>query len=142
MDSLFANTMTSTVTRPDLIQPELSYKIVGALFSVYNALGPGHHEKYYQRAMASAFRGASINFKEQFSIPLKFNGAGIGRYQLDFLVEEKVVLELKKGDKFSKRNIDQVLQYLKSSGLQLAILANFSSDKVSFKRIVNFDIAK
>ena len=128
------------VTRPDLIQPELSYKIVGALFSVYNELGAGHHEKYYQRAVASALRDSGINFKEQVSIPLNFRGANIGRYQLDFLVENKIVLELKKGDKFSKRNIDQVLQYLKSSDLPLAILANFSSDKVSFKRIVNFEV--
>lgn len=127
------------VIRTDLIYPELSYQIVGALYSVYNALGPGHHEKYYQRAVAGALKDIGLDFKEQVSIPLKFKGASIGRYQLDFLVDNKIVLELKKGDKFSKRNIDQVLQYLKSSGLRLAILANFSSDKVSFKRIVNFE---
>ncbi|MBI3627712.1 MAG: GxxExxY protein [Candidatus Sungbacteria bacterium] len=131
--------MVNSVRRPDLIFPQLSYQIIGILFSVYNELGPGHHERYYQRSVAQALREIKLPFKEQVSFPLKFRTALIGRYQLDFLVDEKIVLELKKGDNFSKRHIDQVLQYLKSTNLKLAILANFAKSGVKFKRIINFE---
>jgi GxxExxY protein len=57
---------------------------------------------------------------------------------LDFLVENKIVVEIKKGNRFSKRHIDQVIEYLKASNLKLAILINFGTQGVTFKRIVNF----
>jgi len=125
------------VKRRDLVHPELSYKIVGALFDVYNVLGHGLLEKNYQRAVAEAFKTRGIAFKEQVPVPLSFQGKEIGKYFLDFLVEESVVLELKQGDRFRKGNLDQVNAYLRSSGLRLAILANFTQNGVLFRRIVN-----
>jgi len=63
----------------------------------------------------------------------------IGKRILDFLVEEKIVVEIKKGNRFSKPHIDQVLEYLKINNLKLAILINFGSEGVMFKRIINFN---
>jgi GxxExxY protein len=57
--------MVKKLKRKDLIYPELSYTIVGILFEVYNHLGPGHKEKYYQKAVAVALRAAKASFKEQ-----------------------------------------------------------------------------
>lgn len=124
--------------REDLFYPQLSYKIVGILFSVYNDIGPGHHEKYYQRCIAQALRAEGLKFQEQVSLPVSYRGKSVGRYQLDFLVEGKVILEIKKDNRFSKRHIDQVLAYLQSFSLRLAILSNFTRDGVIFKRVVNF----
>lgn len=123
--------------RNDLLYPELSYKIVGVLFDVYNYLGSGHHEKYYQRAIAEEFRSKSIKFKEQVYFPLNYKDKIVGRIYMDFLIEDNVVLEIKKDNHFSKKNIDQVLSYLKFADKRLAILANFSSNGILFKRIVN-----
>jgi GxxExxY protein len=123
--------------RNDLLYPELSYKIMGCAYDVYNELGAGHHEKYYQRAMALLMKERNINFTEQLYAPLKFHDTVIGKLFFDFLVEEKVVVELKKGNTYSKRHIDQVLEYLKANNLQLAIIINFGSDKVHSKRIIN-----
>lgn len=123
--------------RDDLLYPELSYKIVGALFDVYNYLGPGHHEKYYQRAIAEEFRLKNIKFKEQVYSSLKYKDKIVGRIYMDFLVEEKIILEIKKDSHFSRKHIAQVLNYLKFADKRLAILANFSSNGIVFKRIVN-----
>lgn len=131
--------MTKELKRRDLVYPELSYQIVGALFEVHNNVGPGHHEKYYQKALAEELSKHDLSFQEQVHMPLNFKDSIIGRYYLDFLVENKIVLEIKKGDRFSKRHIDQVLNYLKVKKLKLGIIANFGRDGVKFKRIINFD---
>ncbi len=131
--------MEGKLKRNDLIYPELSYKIVGCAFEVFNELGFGHAEKYYQKAMAITLKNAGLTFKEQFYAPLKFQGELVGKLYLDFLVEDKIIIELKKNDHFSKSNIDQVNQYLLSSKLQLALLINFSSKGVISKRLVNIE---
>ena len=121
----------------NLVYPELSFKIVGCVYEVYNELGYGHLEKYYQKALAISFRKHALAFKEQVYFPLKFQDEIIGKGFCDFVVEDKVIVELKKKDRFTKANIDQVKQYLNSSKLQLAILFNFAPTSVVFKRLVN-----
>ena len=121
-----------------LVLPELSYQIVGCAFDVHNELGGGHHEKYYQRALAEAFKVRKIAFIEQAYYPLNYRGKTVGKQFVDFIVDSKVVVEIKKGYRFSKRHIDQILGYLKASKLSLAILINFGREAVSFKRVVNF----
>lgn len=123
--------------KKDVLYPELSYKIVGILYEVYNELGYGFQEKYYEKAVAKAFEQKGLSYKEQLHIPLEFKGEKIGDYFLDFLVDDKVVLELKRGDQFSKKNIDQVYAYLKAKDLKLGIIAQFTSKGLKFKRIVN-----
>jgi len=120
-----------------VIYPELSYKIIGIIFEVYNDLGYGYQEKYYQRAITKLFRRIDIEFREQVRIPLKFQNDKIGNYFLDFLIENKIVLEIKRGNRFSKRDIQQIYAYLKASRLKLGILINFTSKGVKFKRILN-----
>jgi GxxExxY protein len=124
---------------PDLLYPELSFKIVGCAFEVYNVLGFGHAEKYYQKALAVELKNKNISFKEQAYFPLKFKEEIIGKGFCDFLVEDKVIIELKKNAHFSKANIDQVNQYLKTSGLKLAILINYTPTGAIFKRLVNIN---
>ncbi len=123
--------------RTDLIEPELSYRIVGILFQVYNELGSGHLERVYQRAVRDALTRAGIAFQEQVAISVRFKERVIGRFLCDFLIESKVLLELKIGNRFTPRNIQQVTSYLKSLQFPLAILANFGRDGVIFKRILN-----
>lgn len=120
-----------------VIYPELSYKIVGALFDVYNAVGHGLLERTYQRAVAQSLKEHGLHFKEQVPYQVTFHGTTIGQQFLDFLIEGKIVLELKQGDRFRKENFNQVNAYLSATGCKLAILANFTSDGVVFRRIVN-----
>src|SRR3989344_1952469 len=124
--------------RKDVLYPEESYKIVGALFNVYNEIGPGHHEKYYQRAVAGELTEKGFKICQQVYTPLLYKGKIIGKQFLDFLIEDKIILEIKKGDMFSKRHIDQVLNYLKTKKIRLAILANFGNNGIQFRRLINF----
>jgi len=93
----------TTLRRTDLIYPELSYKIIGCAFDVYNSLGSGHHEKYYQRALAETFFGQNFNFSQQVDFPLKYKEKIIGRNFLDFLVDNKIVVEIKRGNIFLRQ---------------------------------------
>lgn len=129
--------MPAIVNKKDLLYPELSYQIVGCAYDVFNEIGFGHPEKFYQRAFAEALKKKNLPFTEQHYFPIKFNDKIIGKMFFDFLVDEKVLIELKKNAHFSKQNIDQVNQYLKTTSLQLAILINFSSTGVIYKRMVN-----
>ena len=120
----------------DIIEKELSYKIVGALFEVYNSFGGGYQEKYYQKALAKEFNNRGIKFTEQVAIPLVYKGESIGRYFLDFNVEDKIIVEIKAANKFYIRDIKQVLGYLKATNISLGILANFGRSGLQLKRIL------
>jgi GxxExxY protein len=125
------------LNKKDLIYPELSYTIVGILFETYNALGYGYKEIYYQRAIANNLRNCRLLFKEQVPAEIKFKGGIIGKIYLDFLIENSIILEIKKSDRFAKQEINQVHGYLKATGRKLGILAHFTKDGIKFKRILN-----
>ena len=126
------------LARKDLLYPELSYRIMGVLFAVFNELGPGHKEKYYEHAVAEGFTNRGILFERQLYAPLFFEGKVVGKYFFDFLIDGKVILELKKGNMYSShKHINQVLSYLKAHTLALGIIAQFADDGVKYKRIVN-----
>lgn len=125
------------IQRNDLLFPELSYQIIGVLFDVSNTLGFGYHEKYYQKAIAALLSKLGIRFKEQVIVEMVIDGTPIAKGIADFIIDEKIILEIKQGDRFLKQNISQLHSYLKMSGLQLGILANFTSNGLIYKRIVN-----
>ena len=125
--------------RNDLVYPELSYKIVGYAYEIYNQIGGGHKEVVYQKAYAVILKENNVVFKEQVYYPVRFMGKTIGKNFFDFLIDDKIVVELKKDMRFSKAHIDQVLNYLKVSNLKLALLINFGSEGATCKRIINFD---
>jgi GxxExxY protein len=120
----------------ELIYPELSYKIVGILFGVYNQVGGGYQEKYYQRALKRELFTNGIPFLEQVKTEFIYKGRSIGRYYLDFVVDHKIVLELKTAPSFTRRDIMQVLNYLRQSNLKLGILASLNRNNVIYKRIL------
>jgi len=124
----------------NVLYPELSYDIMGVLFEVFKELGPGHKEKYYENAIAQGLTERGLRFERQLYMPLSFKGKVVGKYFLDFLVEGKIVLELKKGNHYSShKHIEQVLAYLKAHGLRLGIIAQFTEEGVKYRRIVNVE---
>ncbi|MFA5318367.1 MAG: GxxExxY protein [Patescibacteria group bacterium] len=120
-----------------VVYKELSYLIIGVLFEVYNELGYGYKEKHIERAVAVEFYKRGIIFFTQVPYKVKYKKEIVGTYYLDFLVDNKIVLELKQGRYFSKQNIFQVKEYLKITGKKLAILANFMPTGVKFIRVLN-----
>ncbi|OGC03656.1 hypothetical protein A2276_07305 [candidate division WOR-1 bacterium RIFOXYA12_FULL_43_27] len=119
-----------------IVYKELSYRIMGILFDVHNTMGGGYQEKYYQKAIKLSLVEQKIPFLEQVRTDLVVHGQIIGRYYIDFVIDHKVVLEIKSRINFSKRDIIQVLGYLRQSNLNLGILASFSTDGLKYKRIL------
>lgn len=97
-----------------IIFPELSYKIVGILFDIHNTIGGGHKEKYIQNAIAIELEKNNIQFQRELHCPLIYQDKIIGKYFLDFLIENKIILEIKSGERFNKSNINQVYAYLQT----------------------------
>jgi GxxExxY protein len=129
--------MKYTVKKDIVIYPELSFQVVGCAFEVMKGIGADQKESAYQRSMALMFESKKKAFKEQVYYPLTFQGKTVGKNFFDFLVEDKIIVELKKNFTFSKAHIDHVNNYLKISGLNLVILINFGKQGAMFKRIVN-----
>lgn len=129
--------MSQVLKREDLVYADLCYEIVGCAYDVYNSLGTGLKESTYQKAMAISIRNKNHLVDEQIPFEIKYAGKPIGRRYFDFLIDKKIIVEIKKGGKYSKSYIDQVVEYLNISGLQLAILIYFGKEKVIFKRLVN-----
>lgn len=124
--------------RKDLIFPELSYKIIGCAYDVFNSIGGGHKEVVYQKAMFVALKEIGLNFTEQLYYPVKYNNVVVGKNFFDFHVEEKIIVELKSTSRFTKPHYDQVLNYLNVSDIKLALLISFGKEEVRCKRVVNF----
>ncbi|PIS40494.1 MAG: GxxExxY protein [Candidatus Kerfeldbacteria bacterium CG08_land_8_20_14_0_20_43_14] len=129
--------MSEELRRKDLVYPELSYKIIEILFEVFNELGPGLQERYYQSAIAVRLKQIDLPYAQEVRVPLDFKSSNIGSYFLDFLIDGKVILEIKRGSRFLRQNIDQVVGYLKASKKKLGIIANFTNNVVKYKRILN-----
>lgn len=121
----------------ELIYPELSYKIVGILFDVHSKLGGKYQEKYYQRAVEVALKQEGLSYEKEIMVDLSFKEKKIGEYFLDFLLEDKIILELKATSRFNRNDFRQVMAYLRAKKLKLGILANFRGDKLVYKRILN-----
>jgi GxxExxY protein len=121
----------------DIIYPQEVFEIVGFMYDAWNKLGYGHKESFYEKAVAEIFRKNNKEFKEQLRCKLKLGEKDLGLYIFDFVYEEKIVVELKQGEIFSKQNINQIYAYLKATGLKLGLLVNFTRKGVKFKRIIN-----
>ena len=93
-------------------------------------------EKFYQKAFAETLRKENIPFKRECMISKDYGGSKTARWFLDFVVDDKIVLELKVRPRFGYTDIKQVVEYLKVAGYQLAILIYFTRDGVKYRRIL------
>lgn len=119
-----------------IVHRDLSYKIVGLAIQVRKELGFGFLEKVYENALMVLFRENGIKAEQQVAIKVTFHGQIIGDYVADILVEDSIILELKALDKIIPVHKAQVLNYLKATGLKLAILLNFGKDSLEHERLV------
>ena len=120
----------------EILYKDLSYKIVGIAMRVHSKLGYGFLEKVYENALMVLFRREGIEAKQQVPITVYFEEEVVGNYYADILVQDKVILEIKSVENIIDAHIAQTLHYLKATGLRLAIILNFSKEKLEYKRIV------
>jgi len=115
------------VQKTKLIYPELSYQVRGAIFTVYETLGPYHKELIYNNALSEEFKKKKIPFKKEASISVIYKGKKVGIYRPDFLVDNKIVIELKAAEKLPLNDEKQLSYYLNGSPYRLGFLVNFGA---------------
>jgi len=115
---------------------DITYEIRGALFEVNRILGPGFLEKVYENALLLEFKNRGLEAQNQVPIKVIYKENYVGEYVADILVEGKVIVELKTVNKLDKNHEAQLLNYLKATGIQIGLLANFKNQKVEIKRMV------
>ena len=111
---------------------EISYHIRGAIFNVYNKLGPGILESAYEQALIYELKTLGLRVESQVPQQLYYDGVCLDvGYRLDLLIENKVIIEIKSVENLAEVHHKQLLTYLKLSNLRLGILVNFNSDNIS-----------
>jgi GxxExxY protein len=113
----------------------ITESIIAAGIAVHRDLGPGFLESIYEQALAVEFALRGIAFVRQHPIPLFYRDHQIGEHRLDFLVEGKIVVELKAVEALEKVHFAIVRSYLKASGLSDGLILNFSSMPLAIKRV-------
>jgi GxxExxY protein len=114
----------------------LAETVIGAAYEVSNLLGAGFVEKVYERALLQelTLRGVPVATQTPFSV--EYKGKPVGVYMADLVVKGQLLVEVKCVDSFSNEHLAQCINYLKASGLRLALLINFRRPKVEWKRVV------
>ena len=126
------------ITNKNLLYPELSYQIQGAVFEVANKYGKGLKENIYQKALAEEFTKRDIKFEEQKRINIYSleTGKVLGTYVPDFVIDGKIILEIKATEFATKQDLNQQRSYLKASIHEVAYLVNFCTPKLFIKRSI------
>ena len=121
---------------------DITYKVRGAIFEVYNQLGPGLLESVYEAAIIKEFELIGLNAMNQLTLPVTYKQHNIELgFRIDILVENKVIIEIKSVKTLEDVHKKQLLTYLKLSQIEIGILVNFNvaflKDKESIIRIIN-----
>jgi GxxExxY protein len=118
-----------------LYKPE-SQQLVGAAMEVLNEIGHGFHEKPYENALVIEFRLRGIPYQQQKQYDILYKTEKVGDYIPDLIAYEKIVIDTKVIEKITDREIGQMMNYLKITGLRLGYILNFKQPQLEWKRIV------
>lgn len=124
-----------------LLYEELTYKIRGAMFAVHKALGPGHKESVYQKALAKEFELNDIPYTKEKVLDVMYKGEKVGVYKPDFIVDDKVIIEIKAVPFLPQGAEVQMSYYLRGTNYRLGFLVNFGSRRIEIRRRI-YDIPR
>lgn len=116
---------------------ELTSKIIGCAMTVHKSMGNGFQEIIYQRALEIEMNIAGIKFSREFEMPIFYREQHIGTRRVDFLVEDKISVELKAKTLLEDVHFAQAINYLEAYNLEIGLLINFGETSLNFKRLTN-----
>lgn len=120
---------------------DLTEKLIGLFFSIYNELGHGFMESVYEQAFSVTLAENKIFFQRQVALPVYFHGQQVGDFRADLFVDGKVIVELKAGRAIEPSWEKQVLNYLRATDVEIGMLFNFGA-KAEFKRYIFENLKK
>jgi GxxExxY protein len=113
----------------------LTYHIIGAAMAVHRRIGPGQKEVIYQRALEAEFEQSGLNFEPEKNIPVYDDKRLLGFYIPDFIIEGKVIVEIKAFATLHQKYLGQVITYLNHTGLSIGLLINFGERSLRPRRV-------
>ena len=116
---------------------ELTGKIIGCAMKVHSTLGNGFQEVIYQRCLAIEMEKQGLGYARELEMTIHYEGIDVGTRRVDFLVEDKIMVELKALTKLEDVHLAQALNYLEAYKLETGLLINFGSKSLEFKRVTN-----
>ncbi len=116
---------------------ELTHTIIGCAMEVHNTLGNGFQEVIYQRALAYELELRKMNFEREFEMRVMYKEMQIGTRRVDFLVEDKISVEIKARIEMEDVHLAQAMNYLEAYKLEIGLLINFGARSLEFKRLYN-----
>lgn len=116
---------------------DVTERIIGCAFKVHATLGNGFQEVIYQRALEIELQTCGLLFCREFEMPVLYQGKQIGTRRVDFLVQEKISVELKAIIKLEDVHLAQAMNYLEAYNLEIGLLLNFGAKSLEFKRLTN-----
>ncbi len=122
----------------EILFKELSFAVFGAALEVHRLLGSGFLEAVYQKALAYELTLRNIPFEEQVRLSVTYKGLLIGDYIADFVIDGKIILELKAVTAITDAHKAQAINYLAATGYELAIILNFGESSLKQQRIVRY----
>ena len=127
---------TPLSTKEPLLYEDLTFKIREAVFTVRKELGLGHKEIIYQKALAIEFEKLGLPFTQEQQLPVIYNGKKVGVYRPDFVIDNKIIIELKALPFLGNQEKQQLWNYLKGSEYTLGLLINFGHSQLEIERVV------
>jgi GxxExxY protein len=116
---------------------DITEKIIGCAMRVHSTLGNGFQEVIYQRCMGIEMGEQGLKFARELEMPIFYKGIEVGTRRADFLVEDKVSVELKALTRLEDVHLAQALNYLEAYNLEVGLLINFGARSLEFKRLLN-----
>ncbi len=120
-----------------MLHEELTGKILQSCFEVSKELGTDFLESVYEKALLVALRQKDLRAENQVPLQVKFRGEIVGEFFVDVLVENKILLELKTVNNLTNEHYAQTINYLKATGIEVALLVNFGNPKLEYRRFNN-----
>lgn len=124
-----------------MIKPEYKYsditeKVIGSAMKVHSTLGNGFQEVIYQRALSIEMEKCGLLFGREIEMPIYYENVDIGTRRVDFLIDEKVLVEIKAVSKLENVHLAQALNYIEAFKLEIGLLINFGNTRLEFKRLI------
>ena len=120
----------------ELLYKELTFAVIGAAMEVHRILGPGFLEAVYQAALERELTLRGIPFGKQVKLPVSYKGEVVGEYIADFIIDGKLIVEIKAVSNFNSQHQAQAMHYLAATGCRLALLLNFGTGSLQHKRVI------
>lgn len=121
----------------NLVYEEITYLIIGAAMEVHKVLGNGFLEAVYQKALEHELRLRNIPFEAQVHLPVYYKGELAGDYIADFLIDGRIVVEIKAVSSMNDAHLAQTIHYLAATNNQVGLLINFGAKSLEHRRVVN-----